>query len=208
MEYSSSRVLTMDYVGGHKVTGISRLKQTETDLYPLLDELIKVYIKQIVVDGFVHADPHPGNIRLTFDNKLALVDLGMVAKFTPRLQEKLMQLLLGIARQDGDAVINILLSISEVTEYADLEKFRRIANRHIMDNQQKSARELQSGRLLIQMNRIAAENGIHIAVELNILGKVLLNLDQIVAVLAPDIDLQKVIRKHVQKMMQDNSLRT
>lgn len=202
LDYCSSKVLTMEYVHGIKATSVSPLTLMENDLSPLVDELVEAYLQQIVVDGFVHADPHPGNIQLTPENNLVLIDLGMVAKFTPRMQEKLLQLLLGISKKDGDSVIDVLLSISEITENSDLDTFRRGINRQIMDTQDHTAREMQAGRQLIQMNRIAAENGIHIAVELNILGKVLLNLDQIVAVLAPDFDLQASLKKHIQEMMQ------
>jgi ubiquinone biosynthesis protein len=70
-----------------------------------------------------------------------------------------------------------------------------------MDSQHTRAKEMQTGRLLIQMNRVAANNGIHISVEVNILGKILLNMDQIVAVLEPEFDLRKAIRQHVNKVM-------
>lgn len=201
-DYSSSKVLTMEYIDGKKITSISPLKFMEVDLEPILDELVEAYLKQIVVDGFVHADPHPGNIHITRDNKIALIDLGMVAKFTSKMQDKLLQLLIGISQKQGDEITDILLDISKVGEEAKVESFRKNINTLILDSQVTKAKDLQTGRLLIQMNRIAAENGIHIAVELNILGKILLNLDQIVAVMAPEYNLQKAIQKHVQKMMQ------
>ncbi|MEX2349796.1 MAG: AarF/ABC1/UbiB kinase family protein, partial [Flavobacteriaceae bacterium] len=97
-DYSSSKVLTMEYIDGKKITSISPLKFMEVDLEPIVDELVEAYLKQIVVDGFVHADPHPGNIHMTRDNKIALIDLGMVAKFTSKMQDKLLQLLIAISR--------------------------------------------------------------------------------------------------------------
>ncbi len=201
-DYSSSKVLTMEYIDGKKITSISPLKFMEVDLEPILDELVEAYLKQIVVDGFVHADPHPGNIHITRDNKIALIDLGMVAKFTSKMQDKLLQLLIGISQKQGDEITDILLDISKIGEEATIEIFRKTINTLVLDSQVTKAKDLQTGRLLIQMNRIAADNGIHIAVELNILGKILLNLDQIVAVMAPEYNLQQAIQKHVQKMMQ------
>lgn len=201
-DYSSSKVLTMEFIDGKKITSISPLKFMEVDLEPILDELVEAYLKQIVVDGFVHADPHPGNIHITRDNKIALIDLGMVAKFTSKMQDKLLQLLIGISQKQGDEITDILLDISKIGEEATIELFRKTINTLVLDSQVTKAKDLQTGRLLIQMNRIAADNGIHIAVELNILGKILLNLDQIVAVMAPEYNLQQGIKKHVQKMMQ------
>jgi ubiquinone biosynthesis protein len=79
-DYTTSKVLTMEYVKGTKVTSVNPLKKTEQDYAPLVDELVEAYLKQIVSDGFVHADPHPGNIHLLENEKIALIDLGMVAK--------------------------------------------------------------------------------------------------------------------------------
>ena len=201
LDYSTSKVLTMDFIQGTKITSISPLKRLENDLSQLVDELVDAYLKQLITDGFVHADPHPGNVHLTKDNKIALIDLGMVAKFTPSMQEKLLQLLIALSQNDGEASADVLLSMSEAGEEADLKNFRKTINNLVMDSQNTRAHQMQTGRLLIQMNRVAAENGIHISVEVNILGKILLNMDQIVAVLEPEFDLRKAIRDHVNKMM-------
>ncbi|UJH91345.1 AarF/UbiB family protein [Antarcticibacterium sp. 1MA-6-2] len=201
LDYSSSKVLTMEFIQGTKITSISPLKQLENDLSPLVDQLVDAYLKQIITDGFVHADPHPGNVHLTDQNQIALIDLGMVAKFTPTMQDKLLQLLIALSQDDGEACANVLLSMSEVGEEADIKNFKTQVNHLVMDSQNTRAKEMQTGRLLIQMNRVAADNGIHISVEVNILGKILLNMDQIVAVLEPEFDLRKAIREHVNKMM-------
>ncbi|RKS50551.1 putative unusual protein kinase regulating ubiquinone biosynthesis (AarF/ABC1/UbiB family) [Gillisia mitskevichiae] len=201
LDYSSSKVLTMDFIQGKKITSISPMKKLENDLSPLVDELVEAYLKQIITDGFVHADPHPGNIHITNQNQIALIDLGMVAKFTTNIQEKLLQLLIALSQEDGEAAADVLLNMSELTDHADVKNFRRNVNQLIMDSQVTAAKEMETGRLLIQMNRIAANNGILISVEVNILGKIFLNMDQIIAVLDPDFDLKEAIRKHVHKMM-------
>ncbi|CAN5235852.1 AarF/UbiB family protein [soil metagenome] len=200
-DYSTSKVLTMEFIEGTKITSISPLRRLENDLSHLVDELVEAYLKQLITDGFVHADPHPGNVHLTDQNKIALIDLGMVAKFTPNMQEKLLQLLIALSQNDGEACAEVLLSISDVTGEANVKNFKKTINHLVMDSQNTMAKEMQTGRLLIQMNRIAADNGIHISVEVNILGKILLNLDQIVAVLEPEFDLRNAIRTHVNKMM-------
>ncbi|MFN4764373.1 ABC1 kinase family protein [Gillisia sp. Q332] len=200
-DYSTSKVLTMEYIDGKKITSISPFKKLENDLSPLVDELVEAYLKQIITDGFVHADPHPGNIHLTRDHKIALIDLGMVAKFTPNMQERLLQLLIALSQDDGEACADVLLNMSEVDEISDVKNFRKTVNNLVMDSKDQMAKDMQTGRLLIQMNRVAAENGIHISVEVNILGKILLNMDQIIAVLEPEFDLRKAVRTHAHKLM-------
>ena len=201
-EYSSSKVLTMDFIDGKKITSLGNLKKIETDFTSVIDDLIEAYMKQIIVDGFVHADPHPGNIHVTADDKVALMDLGMVAKFSPKIQEKIMMLLVGMTKKDGDDITDALLEISEYdSAKVNLDHFRKNINRLVMDSTSTNAEDMETGRILLQMNRIAADEGIKLAVELNILGKVLLNMDQIVAVLTPKYDLQKAIRRFMEKMV-------
>jgi predicted unusual protein kinase regulating ubiquinone biosynthesis (AarF/ABC1/UbiB family) len=193
----------MEYIQGKKITSLSPLKQLEVDYSPLVDQLVEAYLKQIINDGFVHADPHPGNIQFTPDAKIALIDLGMVAKFTPQMQEQILKLLIAISNTDGAETAKVLLSMSEYDEETDLRAFRKAINDIIMESEHSTAKDLQTGRLVIQLNRLSAESGIHIPVELNILGKILLNMDQIVAVLDPDFDLKDAIQKHVTKIMRN-----
>ncbi|MCW4452188.1 AarF/UbiB family protein [Kaistella sp. BT6-1-3] len=204
--YSTSKILTMDYIDGQKITSISPISRIETNYKPLVDELVAAYLKQIIFDGFAHADPHPGNVHLTKDNKIALMDLGMVAKFSPDLRENILKLLIAISKYNGEETANTLLKMSDYDKNADLAGFRKEINRLVLDSQNKTAKDLQTGRLLIQMNKIAAEKSIKLPVELNILGKILMNMDQIVAVLTPDYDLQRAIERNVEKLMQKKML--
>lgn len=200
-DYSTSKVLTMDYIHGKKVTKLSPFNKTENDYTPLIDDLVKSYLQQVVVDGFAHADPHPGNIHMTADNKIALMDLGMVAKFSPRLQEQMLRLLLALSNNSGDDIVDVLLEMSVYDETAQVQEFRKEVNRMVMDNMNQAAKDLKTGRLIIQMNRMAAERNIKIAVELNLLGKILLNMDQIIAVMTPEYDFQKAITRYAERLM-------
>lgn len=203
LDYSSSRVLTMEFVEGGKITKVSPLKRMEVDLEPMVDDLVKGYLKQIIVDGFAHADPHPGNVYLTPDNKIALMDLGMVAKFSDKMQETILKLMIGLSNYDSARVSDILLSISDYDEkHVDLALFRKSIIRKIQESENQKAKDLKNGRTLIEINQMAAKQGIHIPVELNILGKILLNMDQIVACLTPEYDLNNAMKQYVHELMQ------
>ena len=82
---------------GTKITAVSRVEWTEVDGVALGDELFRAYLQQILVDGSFHADPHPGNVLLTPDHRLALIDLGMVGRLSPAMQEQLFRLMLAIS---------------------------------------------------------------------------------------------------------------
>lgn len=206
-DYCGSKVLTMEFIEGQKITSISPLKQIEIDYAPLVDQLVEAYLQQIITDGFVHADPHPGNIQFTTNDQIALIDLGMVAKFTPAIRDFILELLIAISNDNGEDTAQVLIKMSEITEDADIKHFKKMITDLIMDNQHSTAKDMQTGRLLIQLNSLAANDGIHLPVEVNILGKILLNMDQIIAVLDPDFDLHVAIKKHSAKMMSDKMYR-
>src|SRR5204863_3473802 len=105
-DYSTSRVLTMDYVAGTKVTALSPLVLSEIAAGELADALFAAYLQQIFVDGFFHADPHPGNLLVTGDGRLAMLDVGMVARLTARVQDQLLQLLMAISEGRADDAVD------------------------------------------------------------------------------------------------------
>lgn len=204
LDYSSSRVLTMEFVEGTKITKVSPIQRMEIDLKPLVDQLVKGYLKQIIVDGFAHADPHPGNVYLTPEHKIALMDLGMVAKFSNEMQETVLKLMIGLSNYDSARVSELVLSISEYKDRdVDLSLFKKNIARKIQESENQKAKDLKTGRTIIEINQLAAKQGIHIPVELNMLGKILLNMDQIIAHLTPEYDMQETVKQYVQQLMQE-----
>lgn len=206
-DYCTSKVLTMEYLEGKKVTLINPLRRIEQNLSPLVDELVRGYLKQIIIVGNAHADPHPGNIHITPDHKLAIMDLGMVAQFPEKLREQFMELILALSENNSEQVVSVLLALSTYDlEKAPINTFRKEITRIILENSTSSAKELQTGRLIIQMNRIAAHNDIKLPVELNMLAKILLNLDQIIAVLSPNYNLNATIKSYMNEIMQSKMI--
>lgn len=202
-DYCAQRVLTMEYIEGQKVTSLSPFQLNSLPKKELVDDFIKGYLKQIIVDGFAHADPHPGNIHITKDHKLALMDLGMVARFDNDMQENILKLMIGLGNNDGNQVTDVLLSISKYDKNkTDIDFFKRKVTRQIQENQFSYAKDLKTGRAILDINRIAIHQDIHLPVELNILGKILLNLDQIIAFLSPEHQLQKTVRSYIEHLMQ------
>src|SRR5450432_452638 len=127
-DYSSRSVLTMDYVSGKKITALGPLAQLDINGELLAEELFKAYLKQVLIDGFFHADPHPGNIFLTDDGRVALLDLGMTGRLTINMQENLLRLMMAVSEGNGDEAVKIVLRISETSDGFDEADFRKRAN--------------------------------------------------------------------------------
>ena len=111
--YTTGKVLTMDYVSGTKVTSLSPLTRLDIDGAALAATLLRAYLKQIIVDGVFHADPHPGNVLLTDDGRIALIDLGMIGRISPTMQERLLKLLLAVTDGRGDEAADVTAAIGE-----------------------------------------------------------------------------------------------
>src|SRR5690625_102431 len=201
--YCSQRVLTMEFVDGFKVTSLSPFQLESLPKEALVNDLIKGYLKQIIVDGFAHADPHPGNVNITKDNKLGLMDLGMVARFDNPTQDAILKLMIGLGDNDGEQVTETLLSISTYdVDKVDTDAFRKKVSRQIQENEYSKAKDLKTGRAILDINKIAAQLDIHLPAELTILGKILLNMDQIIAFLSPKHQLQATVKEYIEHLMQ------
>jgi ubiquinone biosynthesis protein len=205
-DYSTSRVLTMDYVEGRNVSSIGPLTQLELDGDELATELFRAYLDQILVHGFVHADPHPGNVLLTTDHRLALVDLGMVTRVAPEMQDHLLRLLIAVSEGKGGETADILSSIGERSEDFDQRTFERRIVELVQRNQAVAVADLDAGRVVGDLARVAGETGLRPPSELTMLAKALLNLDQVAAGLAPDFDPNNAIREHVTSVMRHKML--
>src|SRR5204862_3170219 len=124
-DYTASRVLTMDYVGGTKITAVSRVEWTEVNGEHLADDLFRAYLQQILIDGVFHADPHPGNVLLTPDHRIALIDLGMIGRISGTTQEQLFKLILAIGEGHGEDAANVLCVLGERREDFNEADMRR-----------------------------------------------------------------------------------
>ncbi|HEV3467787.1 MAG TPA: AarF/ABC1/UbiB kinase family protein [Pyrinomonadaceae bacterium] len=201
-DYTTSRVLTMDYVRGRKITDLSPLTRIDLDGYRLAERLFQAYLQQILVDGFFHADPHPGNVFLTDERRIALIDLGMVGRVSPRFQENLIQLLLAISEGRGEETADIAERMGEPKEKYDRNSFRRQVADLVMQNQNTQLEQLNSGRIVLRITQIAGESNFRLPVEYTMIAKTLLNLDQVVHTLDPQFDPNFAIRSYADTIMQ------
>ena len=206
-DYSTSRVLTMDYVLGTKVTALSPLTRMDVEAERLGRELIRAYLHQIVVDGFFHADPHPGNVFITDDRKVALVDLGMVGRLSDRTQDRLLALLMAAAEGHGDEAADTLIELGERLDGFSEPALRRDVVDVVTKFQNAPLADLEVGRLLLDVNQRASAHGLRPPSDLALLGKTLLNLDAVARALSPNLDVNSTIREQAVTLMRHRMLR-
>ncbi len=119
-DFSSKKVLTMEFMEGVKINDFEQLDQYGVDRSKLARHLFEMYIQQIMVDGFFHADPHPGNVLVQPDGKLVLVDFGMVGSITNTMREQLVALVIAVYLKDSAGAIDALLQLGFLRGNADV----------------------------------------------------------------------------------------
>lgn len=200
-DYTTSRVLTMEYVSSRKITTLHPLIKMDLDGDKLSEELFNAYLKQIFIDGFVHIDPHPGNVYLTDSNQIALLDLGMVERIPPQMQQDLLKILLALSEGKGEEVAELVIKMGHREENFQPYKFREDIANIVVQNQNLSLQDYAVGKLLLNIARCAAQNELRLPQKFTTLGKTLLNLDRITKVLSPTLNPNAYIQDNVADLL-------
>lgn len=202
-DLTTDRVLTMEEIDGRNVTDLGPLAQLDLDGAPLADALFRAYLHQVLVDGTFHADPHPGNVLVTSDGRLGLVDVGMVGHLAPPVQEQLVKLFLALADARADEVARVARVMGQELQGFDAEGFQRGVTRVVARTAESSLDDLEVGTTVLELTRHAAACGLRLDPELVMLGKTLLNLDQVAATLDPSFSPRDALRRHTTEVMQE-----
>jgi predicted unusual protein kinase regulating ubiquinone biosynthesis (AarF/ABC1/UbiB family) len=208
MDFTTSRVLTMEYIPGKKITDISPLRLMEIDAAGLADELFRSYLKQMLIDGIFHADPHPGNIFLTEDERIALLDLGMVSRLLGTFHDNLLKLLLSISEGRGEEAAETTIKMGEPKPGFDRAEFVRRVSELVAENADADVSRIDAGQVALEIMRISADCWFRLPQEFTMIAKALLNLDRSVFTLDPTFDPNAVIRERATEILQRNILKS
>ncbi|WOL15496.1 hypothetical protein Cni_G24277 [Canna indica] len=128
-EYTTSQVLTMEYVPGIKINRIKQLDQLGVDRKRLGRYAVESYLEQILSHGFFHADPHPGNIAVDDMNggRLIFYDFGMMGSISPNIREGLLETFYGVYEKDPDRVLQSMIQMGVLVPTGDMTAVRRTA---------------------------------------------------------------------------------
>jgi predicted unusual protein kinase regulating ubiquinone biosynthesis (AarF/ABC1/UbiB family) len=207
-DHYTARVLTMELIDGRPLPVAAA--EPALDGPELAKELAGAYLHQIVEDGFFHADPHPGNVRLTPDGRVVLLDLGMVGRLTRGARDGLLQLLVAMSEGDGEEAATAAITLGERRDDVDFDEaaFVRRVTELVADQYALPVDRLSPGAVLSEVSRIAAETGLRPEPELTMLGKALLNLDEVARRLDPDFVPADAVRTYAADLLRRRLLPT
>jgi len=182
-DLSTSRVLVMEWLDGVSVRDVDWSEARTADRVKLADSLLRVFLEQMLQDGVFHADPHPGNVMLLADGRLALIDFGAAGRLDAVQQAALRDMMAGISRRDPDAVAQAILQVAQLRRGVDLGDFERALARfmaqHLAPGTQPDAAMFNA------MLRLMFEYGITLPAEWSTFFRALIVLEGTLTTIAP-----------------------
>jgi len=205
-QYSSPRVLTLEYVPGIKISNYEALEASGLDRRKLANMGAEAYLLQLLNDGFFHADPHPGNIAVSPEGKLIFYDFGMMGQITSNLREKLMQTLFGIAQKDADRVVKSLVDLGALTPTGDMGAVRRSIQYmldHFMD---KPFEEQSVAAISDDLYEIAYDQPFRFPATFTFVMRAFSTLEGVGKGLDPEFNFMEVAQPFAMQLMSETNL--
>jgi ubiquinone biosynthesis protein len=201
LEYTSPRVLTLSFMRGRHLADVTPAEMRQHDPRAIAADLLSAYMKQIAIDGVFHCDPHPGNILLTDDGRLALMDFGMVGRFDAGQKDKMILFLLAFSERLGERVAETYLEMIQQPDDLDQHGFTQDICGLVSRYHDMSGGRLGLGSALLELTRLAYQNRVPVPTSMTLLGKTMLNLDGAISVLSPELDPVELIRNYMLDVM-------
>ncbi len=193
-DVTTKGVLTLEYIDGIKVSDLERLKQAGLDRCLIGRRGADAFIKMVLVHGFFHGDPHPGNVMILRDNVICLLDYGMVGRLDAELKDYLIDILLAIVRRNVDDVISILLYSGEITDSLNVKALKRDLTEFIDDYYEVPLKDIEVGRMLMEFLEIMTTYRIRFQPDLMLLAKALVAIEGMGRKLDPEFDMVAHLR--------------
>jgi len=194
---STSRILTMEFVDGIKVSDLGALRSSHADFEEVARRGFRFIIEQTLIDGFFHADPHPGNIFVLPDNVVCFIDFGLMGRLGQQVRDDFVELVYHVIDRNPHRVAESVLSLASAdTEIAVPELERDVAR--FMDSY--CGRPLREMDLLGEILRALDQHGLRIAPDLFLMLKAIFEIEAIAVALAPELDVLKEAEPYVRRV--------
>lgn len=200
-ELSTARILTMEFLHCRDLTDLAGVASEERRR--LAKAGIDIILQQVFRDGFFHADPHPGNVKVMADGKLALLDCGMVGRVTEELKVGMAELLVAFSSRKYARVADLVADLGEARGELDRERFLRdvadIVDRYTVGRLQ----DIDAGEALEDMMTVALNHQLKLPANISMMMKALITVEQLGKTLDPDVDVFQAARPHVRRLLRE-----
>jgi predicted unusual protein kinase regulating ubiquinone biosynthesis (AarF/ABC1/UbiB family) len=197
----SPRVLTMEYIEGSKVLDLQTLNERGINPQDVVKLIARTYLKQLLEDGFFHADPHPGNLRVMDDGRLAFFDFGMVGRITPQLQSMIIDAFFHIVERDVKGLTQDLINLNFLTPTVDPNLIRPVVEKLFSDYLNLRLGEVRFKELTYELADVIYEYPFRIPSNFTYIMRAIMTLEGIGVVMDPNFSFFEIARPYAKEFM-------
>ncbi|WP_277673883.1 ABC1 kinase family protein [Piscibacillus halophilus] len=187
-DYTSKKVLTMEFIDGIKINHIDQLLERHFDLKWLADRIVNTIFYQVFKDGYFHADPHVGNIFVS-EHGLVWIDFGLVGRLSSEMKTHLASLVVAMVNQDSDDMIKTIMKMGVAPDDVDLHELREDIDQFMIKYYDVPVSEMSLGQTITDLFTIAYHHRITIPSDLTLVGKTILTLEGVIEQLDPNFNM-------------------
>ncbi len=188
-DYSTNKILTMEFIDGIKVSDLKALREAENDPLLIADQGCNLVLKQIFEHGFFHADPHPGNILILKDNITCFLDFGMMGTLLPKHQDYLGNIIVGVVNKDSKKITETLLRLTGTYNIENRDQLEQRVSELINQYAYISLKEIKVGEFLNKLFRLLIDFKLRLPSDFYLLSKALITIEGVGTKLDPDFDM-------------------
>lgn len=201
-EYSTERVLVMERIIG---TSVDKPALPEEQLHLLAGYGATSLMRQVLVDGFFHADPHAGNVMLTNDGRLCFLDWGLVGHLTKRLRYALADFWVAAVEQDADRIVKIAADLAPVDARPNLRQMEKEITLALREELNFSINHLELGRAMLKLLFIFSQHGIPLSRDYSLMAKAVLSIEEVGRSLDPKFDLRQQAKPVLRELFRERN---
>tara|TARA_Y100000310_G_scaffold47186_1_gene43790 strand:+ start:17513 stop:19186 length:1674 start_codon:yes stop_codon:yes gene_type:complete len=196
----TSKILVMEFIDGIELHDLKQIKKKKINLQPLINDGFDAILTQVFIHGFFHADPHPGNILITKDKKIAFVDFGIVGRFDEDLKAKSIDLFYGVIENNPESIVDTLIDLSD-TQIENKNELKYEISDLLQPLQNSEISNVKVSRVLEEIMDIALNYGLKVPMAFVLFGKTVITLEGIALEYNPKFDLVESSRPFLEKLV-------
>lgn len=200
-DYSSSKILTMEYVEGIKLSNFKLLDELGYNKRTIAENLSKAILKQILLDGFFHADPHPGNLFVQKDNKICFMDFGLMGYLSDERKKQVIKLVLALVRKDSIKIVKSILEMGSLSKGTDIDKLKKDMDMLISLYYSVPLSKINIGEVITEVLELAFTHKVQIPSELTLMAKTFIILEGVLKELDPSISVVEIAEPFAAKLI-------
>jgi ubiquinone biosynthesis protein len=202
-EKTSKGVLTLEFIDGIKVSDLQALEVAGLDRALIARRGADAFLQMVLVHGFFHGDPHPGNVFILPENTICLLDYGMVGRLDNQLKGYLLDLLLAITGRDVDEVVSLLSYSGDLPDQLNMRALKRDLSEFIDSYYELPLQEIEVGRMLMEFIDIITTYHIKFQPDLMLLSKALITIEGMGRELDPRFDMIEHVRPFMESAIKE-----